>query len=114
LDAFGEILGVGGGLNAPQTLLTIKKGTSPLDFESNELFSKFLLQQMVISKFLSDVFWKNTRCGGVFGSTRYFDILKLDILMKLGVRIFWVKSKVEFVDRFCSLHLEVGDGLKLS
>ena len=39
--------------------------------------------------------------------THYNSQRKRDILMKLGVRIFWVKSKVELVDGFCGQHLEV-------
>jgi hypothetical protein len=38
LDVFGEKLGVRGGLIALQSLSTIKKGTSPLNFQSNDSF----------------------------------------------------------------------------
>ena len=55
-------MGVGRGLVALQSLLTIKNGTSPFNVQSNELFSEFLRQQMTISKFLSDAFLENTRC----------------------------------------------------
>ena len=48
----------GGGLFALQ-----KKGTSPLNYRSNEPFSKFLRQQMAISKFRSDKFRESTRFG---------------------------------------------------
>ena len=41
LDAFRGIMGVGGGLGALQSLSTIKKGTSPLNFHSNEPFWSF-------------------------------------------------------------------------
>jgi hypothetical protein len=37
-------LKMGGGLIALQSLSTIKKGTSPLNFQSNESFLKFLRQ----------------------------------------------------------------------
>jgi predicted transcriptional regulator len=42
LDVFGEMVGVEGVLIAFQSLSTIKKGTSPLNFQSNESFAKFL------------------------------------------------------------------------
>ena len=38
LDVFGEMVGAGVGLVVLQTLLTIKNGTSPFNFQSNELF----------------------------------------------------------------------------
>ena len=44
LDVFGETVGVEGVLAAFQSLLTIKKGTSYSNFQSNEPFSKFLRQ----------------------------------------------------------------------
>ena len=76
LDAFWELMGVGVGLVALQSLLTYKKDTSLFNFQSNGPFSKFLQQQMAISKFLSDVFWENTRCEGV--STPHHSRLKKD------------------------------------
>ena len=57
---------MGGGLVTLQSLLTIKKGTGPLNYQSNELFLKFLRQQMAISKFLSDAFGKIRGVGGVY------------------------------------------------
>jgi hypothetical protein len=39
---FGVKAGVRGGLFALKSLSTIKKGTSPLNFKSNESFFKFL------------------------------------------------------------------------
>ena len=48
--------GCGRGLVALQSLLTIKKGTNPFNVQSNELFSKFLRQQMGASKFLLGTF----------------------------------------------------------
>ena len=59
-----EIVGAGGGLGAPRSLSSMKKNTSPLNFQYNELFSMFLLEQMAISEFLSDKFRENTRFGG--------------------------------------------------
>jgi hypothetical protein len=47
LDVFGEKVGVKGGLVALQSLSTIKKGTSPLNFQSNEPFLKFLRQRFL-------------------------------------------------------------------
>ena len=44
LDVFGEMVGVEGVLVAFQSLSTIKKSTSHSNFQSNELFSKFLRQ----------------------------------------------------------------------
>ena len=65
LDVFGKTVSVEGGLVALQSpLLTIKRGTSPFNFQLNELFLKFLWQQMAISKFLSDGFQGNTWCIG--------------------------------------------------
>ena len=64
LDVFGEIVGVGGGLVALISLSTIKEGTSPLNFQSNETFLEFLRQQIAMSKFLSDTYRENTRRGG--------------------------------------------------
>ena len=58
--------GMEGGSVALQSLLTMKKGTSPFNSQSNELFSKFLRQQMVIQKLLSDAFREKTRCMGGF------------------------------------------------
>ena len=42
LDVFGELVGVEGVLVAFQSLLTLKKGTRTLDFQSNESPMKFL------------------------------------------------------------------------
>ena len=64
LDRFEEMPGVGGGLATLQSLWAIKKGTSPFNFLSNELFLKFLRQQIAISKFLSGAFRENMRYGG--------------------------------------------------
>ena len=58
---FGEMMRVGGGLVALQSLFTIEKGTSQFNFQSNERFSKFLRQKIAISKFRSDVFQENTK-----------------------------------------------------
>ena len=59
--------GRGRGFVALKSFLTIKKGTSPFNFQSNELFLKFLWQQMAISTFPSDTFWEDTRRGsGVY------------------------------------------------
>ena len=61
------VLGIDGrrsGVVALQSLFINKKGTSPFNFQSNEPFSKFLRQQMNISKFLSDIFRDKTRLGG--------------------------------------------------
>ena len=41
LDVFGEMMGVIGALFALQSLSTIKKGTSPFNFQSNEPFWSF-------------------------------------------------------------------------
>ena len=58
------VLGEGGG-GGIHTLITLnlKKGTGSLNFQSNELLSKFLRQQMTIWKFLSDASRENSRCG---------------------------------------------------
>ena len=48
---------------ALQSLSPIKNNTNPFNFESNKPFSKFLRQQMAGSKFLSDTFRENTKCG---------------------------------------------------
>jgi hypothetical protein len=62
-----------GGVVALQSLLTIKDGTSPFNYQPTKPFSKFLRQQMAILKFLSDAFLKNATCvcacvcgGGLF------------------------------------------------
>jgi hypothetical protein len=47
LDLFGEKVGVRGGVVALQSLSIIKKGTSPLNFQSNEPFLKFLRQSFL-------------------------------------------------------------------
>ena len=57
-------MGVEGGLVALQSLLTVRKGTSPFKFQSNESFLKVLKQQIAISKFISDAFQENTRFRG--------------------------------------------------
>jgi len=64
LDEFGGLVTQGEGLVALQSLSSIKKSTSPFNFQLNEHFSKFLQQQMTISKFRSDAFQENMRCGG--------------------------------------------------
>jgi len=61
LDMFGEMVGVGGGLVAHQWFSTIKKGTSPFSFQSNDLFPMFQRHQMAFSKFLSDALRENMR-----------------------------------------------------
>ena len=48
LDVFGKTVGLERGLVALQSLLKVTKGTGPFDFQSNELFSKFLRQKMAI------------------------------------------------------------------
>ena len=53
LDLFGDIVGVKEGLVALQSLLTIKKASSPFSFKSNELFLMLLQQKKAISKFIS-------------------------------------------------------------
>ena len=60
---------MGSNVTCSPSTLTIKMGTSPFNFPSNELILKFLRQQMSISKFISDVFQKNTRCWGEGGGT---------------------------------------------
>ena len=47
LDVFGEMIGVGGGLVALYSLSTIKKGTIPLNLQSNEPVLKFLRQSLL-------------------------------------------------------------------
>ena len=47
LDVFGDMVGVESVLVAFQLLSTIKKGTSHLNFQSNEPFLKFLWQHVV-------------------------------------------------------------------
>jgi hypothetical protein len=47
LDVFGEMVGVDGGLDAFQSLSTVKKGASHFNFESNEPFLKFLRQRIL-------------------------------------------------------------------
>ena len=64
LDVFGEIMGLGGGLVALQSLLTIRMGASPFNFQLIELFSKFLRQKMAISKFPSYAVLENMMCKG--------------------------------------------------
>ena len=53
LDVFGEKMGEEGRLVALQSLSTNEKDTSPSNVQSNEPFSKFLRQQIAISKFIS-------------------------------------------------------------
>ena len=69
------MVGVGGGLVALQSLLTIKRGTSPFNSQSNELFSKFLRQQMTISKFKLDTPGKYEACvwGGGYPPSDYYE-----------------------------------------
>ena len=55
-------MGGGSWFAALQLLSTVEKDTDTFNFQSNELFSKFLRQQKAISKFLSDAFRENTRC----------------------------------------------------
>ena len=47
-----------------RSLLTIKKGTSPFNFQLNELFSMFPRWQRAITKFIQEIFRKTTRYGG--------------------------------------------------
>jgi hypothetical protein len=47
LHVFGEIVGVRGGLVALQLLSSIKKSTSPFNFQSSEPFLKFLRQHLL-------------------------------------------------------------------
>ena len=63
--------------------LTNKKGTSPSNFPSSEPFFKFLQQQMVISKFPSDIIQENMRFGGGVSTLSSLSILKrkLEILI---------------------------------
>ena len=42
LNVFSEMTGMGGGMVAVKSLLTIKKSTGPFNFQSNEPLSKFL------------------------------------------------------------------------
>ena len=44
LDVFGEMMGMGGEFVALQSHSTIKRGTSSINFQLNELFLKFLRQ----------------------------------------------------------------------
>ena len=67
INVFWELMSLGGGL-LPFKHLTNKKGTSLFNFQSNESFSKFLRQQMTVSKFLSDTFWENMRVWGYLPS----------------------------------------------
>ena len=46
-EVFGEKVGVRGGLVSLHSLSTIKKGTSPLNFQSNERFLKFLRHRLL-------------------------------------------------------------------
>ena len=55
--------GHGRGVSCPPNTFDYQK--RPFNFQSNELFSKFLRKQMAISKFLSDTFRENGRCGRV-------------------------------------------------
>ena len=64
MDVYGKMNGVRGSLAALQSLFTFQKSTSIFNLQSNELFLKFPRQQMAISKFLSDEFQENPRCGG--------------------------------------------------
>ena len=61
---FGEMTGVVGGWLHLQSVSTIKRDTSPFNFQSNVIFLKFLQQPMAISNFISDVFREITRCEG--------------------------------------------------
>ena len=61
LDVFWEMVGMWRGLAPLQSLLTLKRDTSPFNFKSNEPFSKFLWQQIAMSKFLYVAFQENTR-----------------------------------------------------
>ena len=49
---FGEKLSVRWGLVAFQSLSTIKKGTSPLNFQSNAPFFKFLRQRFLYNLYM--------------------------------------------------------------
>ena len=62
---FGETVGVGGGLVARQSLPTIRKWTSPFNFQLNEPFLKFLWKQKAISKFLLHISGKYEVWRGV-------------------------------------------------
>ena len=72
LDVFGEMMGMGEGLAALQSLLHIKKSTSPFNYQSNDLFPKFLRQQVAISKFLSGAFRENAEVLGGRGPPFYY------------------------------------------
>ena len=79
-DVFGKMMGVRGRLVALQTISTIKKGTSPFNFQSNGSFSKFLRQHVTISEYLPDASQESTKCmcvcvGGV-STLRSLSILK--------------------------------------
>ena len=60
---FGEMVCLGGGLFALQSLSTIIKGNGSFNFQSNELILKFLRQKMAISTFQSHAFRENMRSG---------------------------------------------------
>ena len=64
----------------PTITFDCKKGTIPINVKLNDLFSKFLRQQMAISKFSLDTFWENTKCvcacGGRVSSFRSLWIWK--------------------------------------
>ena len=94
---FGVMVGMGRGLSALQTLLIIKKCTSHFSFQSNELFLKFPRRQMAISKFLSDAFQENTRCGDggihnpiTFNLKKSIKPLIANPMSSLRILVIWV------------------------
>ena len=76
LDVFGEMVGVWGGLVILQSFLTIIKDSSPFNFQLNELFSKFLRQQMAISKLVSAFREKYEKWGGGYPNSDHSESQK--------------------------------------
>jgi len=64
------------GLDTLRSLLTIKKGTGPFNFQPNELFLKFQRQQIAISNLKSDAFWENMSWEGEVSTLRSLWILE--------------------------------------
>ena len=64
LDAFWKLMGMGGVLLPSNNFWLIKRALALSIPNQIESFLKFLQQQVVIAKFLSDAFRENTRCGG--------------------------------------------------
>ena len=92
-DVFEGMMGVGGGLVAIQSLSTVKKGTNPLNFQSNETFLKFLRQRLLSKPYMPPGHNLKPLPWGLWGSVllkNIFSIWKSTTLNKMTISKFWL------------------------